>query len=233
MVRGAVLARNNIDYSIVPDLFTGLSVALTVYGMWIDAGLGLALRILVLTSFLDSIDGKAARKLGGTKRNPTRGKLMDTVADLINFGIFPSYLIYRSGQQFAWLWVFYISCMLYRLIRFYNSALPSNATTYQGVPSPFAAIIAVAFLKLGYLAFGVVLISLLMISKAPTIVLHRLSPKDPLLFYIVSTSSVVLAFIWHEVLFGILLSYLIHIPFARWIEKNWVKPMSKVNIGRE
>ena len=212
---------------IIPDLFTGLSIVLTLYAVLNNVSLDTALKILIITSFLDSMDGKAARKLGSADRNPKRGKLMDSMADFINFGLFPAYLFNRSINKFSWLWILYILCLAYRLIRFYNAALPRNSATYQGVPAPFAAILLTAAIKLNITVPGLLLICILMVSTLPTIVLHRLSPKKPVLFYIVAVGAVVMSFLFQEVLFGILAAYLIHIPFAKWIERTWIKPISK------
>jgi CDP-diacylglycerol--serine O-phosphatidyltransferase len=146
----------------------------------------LAVALILLAAVLDGIDGRIARLLGSES---ALGAELDSLADFVNFGVAPGFLLYLWGMQDArgpgWIavLVFAICCVL-RLARFNigNRALekPEGATGFVGVPAPAGALVALLPLYLGQLLGGtgrlpagavavwMVLVGLAMISRVPT-----------------------------------------------------------------
>ena len=201
---------------ILPDILTILSVLVSLIGYNCIKFLNIetALRIVVITATLDAFDGKLAR-LFKHQDQKEFGKLMDSTADFINFGLFPASIIWVK-LGLVWLSLTYIAAVSYRLIRFYKSSTPDSALTYIGVPSPMGAIIAMSGLILPtqYSIYVVILSILLMIMNIPTIVLHRLTPRDTQLFYITVSALIAIALASSWGLLIISLLYMSTIPFT-------------------
>lgn len=99
-----------------------------------------ALFILV-ASILDMFDGKLARQLNAVS---AIGKELDSLSDLVTFGIAPMVLIWQSTlsgiRVFGAFFVFfYAACGAYRLAR-YN--VTTDCSYFMGMPITFAGILA-------------------------------------------------------------------------------------------
>lgn len=109
----------------------------------------LATSLLLLAAVLDAIDGRLARFLDSTSEF---GAELDSLADFVNFGVVPAFIIYNWINKFVDIKGFdlamvliYTICMAIRLARFNitnkvgdkNSIL--NKYFFQGIPSPVAA----------------------------------------------------------------------------------------------
>jgi CDP-diacylglycerol--serine O-phosphatidyltransferase len=109
----------------------------------------LASSLLLFAAVLDAIDGRLARFLNSTTQF---GAELDSLADFVNFGVVPAFIIYNWINKFAdiegldlALVLIYTICMAIRLARFNitnkeedkNSVL--NKYFFQGIPSPVAA----------------------------------------------------------------------------------------------
>lgn len=213
-------------YPLIPDALTICSVAISVIATVALPYLSkyMILRVIVMTATIDAFDGKLARKF----KNPEKvkvGKILDASADFINFGIFPCIVIYRSlGIMVS---VLHISCVFYRLLRFYHSSIDNNSVTYVGVPCPFGAIISLAGLLISNgLLISAILSCGLMVSKFPTIVLHRLKPRNAAVFYGLSFASIILALCFEHFLLFIVATYLLHIPFTRRIQSFFINKVA-------
>jgi len=129
-------------YSLAPTMFTVSALAAGIHalrfvfiGDYIKAGF-----CILLAGFLDAIDGKVARflqvssKFGGT---------LDTIADFLNFGVVPAFLLYfkyldSPKLSIGWVAViFYISCTAWRLARFSSNGMQGEF--FEGVPAPGGA----------------------------------------------------------------------------------------------
>jgi len=118
----------------------------------------LAVAMLLVAAFLDFIDGRAARLL---KASTKFGAQMDSLADVINFGVAPAmvlyaYLLERAGSV-GWIaaLLFAIACAL-RLARFNVMAddphLPAWESDYfVGVPAPSGAVLVMLPIYLGFI----------------------------------------------------------------------------------
>jgi CDP-diacylglycerol---serine O-phosphatidyltransferase len=134
---------------LVPNFFTllGLCAGLTSIRMGIEGRFDLALAAIAFAAFLDGIDGRIARLLKASSRF---GAELDSLADFVNFGVAPAFLIFNWGLRTlpsaGWICVmiFALSSAL-RLARF-NAALDDDKPKWQanyftGMPTPAAAIV--------------------------------------------------------------------------------------------
>lgn len=153
----------------------------------------MAVVAVVVAMILDSLDGRIARMMSATS---DFGAQLDSLSDVINFGVAPAILVYMwalgdtGGIGWALAMVFAMCCAL-RLARF-NSELgeenppPWAARFFTGVPAPAGAGLAllpmaISF-ELGEEIFrsstlnGIVLLGVaaLMISRVPTFSAKRL-----------------------------------------------------------
>ena len=81
---------------LVPNFFTllGLCAGLTSIRMGIEGRYDLALAAIVFAAALDGIDGRVARLLKASSRF---GAELDSLADFVNFGVAPAFLVFNWG----------------------------------------------------------------------------------------------------------------------------------------
>jgi CDP-diacylglycerol--serine O-phosphatidyltransferase len=133
---------------LIPNFFTllGLCAGLTSIRMGIQERYDLALAAIVFAACLDGIDGRIARLLKASSRF---GAELDSLADFVNFGVAPAFLVFNWGlgdlKSAGWICVmiFALASAL-RLARF-NAALDDDKPKWQsnyfmGMPTPAAAI---------------------------------------------------------------------------------------------
>lgn len=129
---------------------------------------------LLFGMFADAFDGKIARKFNAVS---DIGKEFDSLADLVNFGVAGSlliYLKYLTHMQYGIIIpVLGLVCTALRLARF---NIDPNPAYFTGIPSPAYGFFAAAFVLSGIqlqthtVAFLAAVLSLLMVStiKYPT-----------------------------------------------------------------
>jgi CDP-diacylglycerol---serine O-phosphatidyltransferase len=144
--------------------------------------------LILIAMVFDALDGKVARM---TRTASNFGAQMDSLCDLVTFGVAPAFLVYainiQEGQRLpervvVVVSVFYAMCALLRLARFTveTSTDEDSHMSFSGLPSPAAAgVIASAavawpnlqgwpFLKLmtaGALPFAAFVLGVLMVSR--------------------------------------------------------------------
>ncbi|WP_198520856.1 CDP-diacylglycerol--serine O-phosphatidyltransferase [Alteribacter populi] len=131
---------------------------------------GMSVAFICLAAIFDRLDGKVARKLNITS---DMGKQLDSLCDIISFGVAPALLVYQSVlHQFSaagmFLTILFIACGAIRLARF-------NVTEQEGffVGLPITAagcILTVSFLLKDTITSAIFMLiiltlSLLMISN--------------------------------------------------------------------
>lgn len=129
--------------NILPSMFTLLNAFL---GFWavikVTEGEYLfAAWFIILAVLCDGMDGKLARLAGC---NHPLGTEMDSLADLVSFGVAPAFLIYKltlieldfPGIMLCFL---YLTGGIYRLARFNIIQKGERNQGYQGLPIPVAA----------------------------------------------------------------------------------------------
>ncbi len=114
------------------NLYCGfLSIGFAAYGQYNNAAI-----LIIIGMMLDSMDGRAARML---KADSTLGKELDSLADIVTFGVAPSFLVYYTYfSQFGMLGMA-ISGLFplfgaFRLARFNISTSKTNMHYFIGVP---------------------------------------------------------------------------------------------------
>jgi len=158
----------------IPNMVTlfNLSLGMIAIMLTFNGSFLLACLIILVACFLDRYDGKIARRLNVSSE---MGKELDSLADLISFGVAPAIITWRIS--FAELGIIgYILVLLflisgaYRLARFNTLSL---INIFLGIPITIAGAILVIsdlyLIKYGthlYLsAILLILLSFLMISK--------------------------------------------------------------------
>ena len=140
---------------------TYLSLASSLIGIKLasDGRLGLAVLCLAISGFCDMFDGVVARtKKDRTDDEKNFGIQLDSLCDVVCFGVFPAIYFYYSGVKSTLGLVilgFYVLCAVIRLA-FFN-VLEANrqkseggcAKEYRGLPVTSAAIIFPFFYLIG------------------------------------------------------------------------------------
>lgn len=172
---------------LLPNLMSVLAFAcgLTAIRMAFEGRFGFAVALIGVAAALDGLDGRVARML---KSESAIGAELDSLCDLVNFGVTPAFVLYfwglRTDSSLGWIAVLlYAVCCMLRLARFnVDSRLPSEDHKPQGfvgVPSPAGAMMALGPIYLDYafdgmklphfaLVLWMVLVGGLMISRIPT-----------------------------------------------------------------
>lgn len=120
----------------IASLFCGFySILAAIKGDFVIA----AIAILIAAIF-DGVDGRVARMTGTTS---TFGMELDSLCDLVSFGVAPGLLMYLWALQpygrYGWLAAFlYIATTTLRLARF-NSQHTESPKDFVGLPCPAAA----------------------------------------------------------------------------------------------
>lgn len=115
-----------------------------------------ACRFVLLGFFLDGLDGLVARVSNAASKF---GVELDSLADLVTFGVAPSILIYtfKLKTMGKWGWVLgfvFVMCGAFRLARYNLSARPIGKTTFEGLPIPAAASLLVSYTMFTYDIWG-------------------------------------------------------------------------------
>ncbi|RWP36706.1 phosphatidylcholine/phosphatidylserine synthase [Mesorhizobium sp.] len=175
---------------VLPNLVTVLAICAGLSGIrfGFEGRFEPAVVMVLLAAFLDGIDGRLARMLKATSKF---GAQMDSLADIVNFGVAPALVLYaflldQAGSP-GWIaaLLFTIACGL-RLARYNvldeDTDRPQWQTEYfVGVPAPAGAVLVMLPLYLYFLRLGVepsrpaafiaagftVLIAFLLVSRLP------------------------------------------------------------------
>lgn len=153
------------------NIFTVLNLTLGTASILsiLHGELRLSLLFIFLAALFDRFDGMLARKLGIESEF---GKQLDSLCDIISFGIAPAFLMYESiinefGLPGAFFTVLYIICGSIRLARFNVTEFSGH---YTGLPITAAGcILTFSFLFIkwfppSFFMFLTLILSLLMIS---------------------------------------------------------------------
>ena len=92
---------------------TSLCIGLTAIRYAINNEFMRATSFLLLAGFMDGIDGRLARFFNSSS---DFGAQLDSLADFVNFGIVPGFIIYTWVGSYAnvgglnWLWFYFLPC---------------------------------------------------------------------------------------------------------------------------
>lgn len=167
---------------ILPNLFTLGSILCGYYAILVcseaatEDYLYRAALLIIYAMFFDTIDGRVARL---TKTQSAMGVQLDSLADIVSFGVAPAILVYHwSLKEITTLGMLvgfmFVGCGAIRLARFNiavtgNDGEPVKPGKYsQGLPIPAAAGILISLVVAnqltGKLPFTPILVSIVMIS---------------------------------------------------------------------
>ena len=128
---------------ILPNMLTliGVCIGLTSIRFALDGKFEFAIIAIIFAALFDWLDGRIARLIKGTSEV---GKELDSLADVISFGVAPAFIMYfwklNELGRFGWLLcLIYVSCVALRLARFNvnSNQEPSwRDNFFEGVPSP-------------------------------------------------------------------------------------------------
>jgi CDP-diacylglycerol---serine O-phosphatidyltransferase len=128
---------------ILPSLLTLTSIFFAFYGtvLAIKHEFVVAAALILVAGFFDGIDGKVARLTNTTTRF---GLELDSLADVISFGVAPAILMYMWALEplarIGWVSAFlFVVCGALRLARFNVQSGSIDPKRFNGLPIPGAA----------------------------------------------------------------------------------------------
>ena len=173
---------------ILPNMLTliGVCIGLTSIRFALDGKFEFAIIAIIFAALIDGLDGRIARLIKGTSKV---GKELDSLTDMISFGVAPAFIMYfwklDTLGRFGWLvCLIYVICVALRLARFNvnSNQDPSwKDNFFEGVPSPAGGILVLTPLIISQTNFNYIqlnydiivpaffiITSLLLISKFPS-----------------------------------------------------------------
>ena len=234
---------------ILPNIFTlvGVCIGLSSIKFAFDGRFEISALAIIVAAIIDGLDGRIARLIKGTSKV---GKELDSLTDVISFGVAPAFIMYfwklNELGRVGWLiCLIYVVCVALRLARFNinSTGEPSwKDNFFEGVPSPAGGVLVLmpliySFSELQLITLNYeiivpaffILISMLLISKIPTYSLKRIAvPRSTtifLLFVIVLYFGLLLIYSFNTILLSGI-TYLIIIP-ASTIHYNKIKKQFK------
>jgi CDP-diacylglycerol--serine O-phosphatidyltransferase len=191
---------------LLPNLVTmaSLCIGLSAIRFSIQGEFIKATSFLLLAGFMDGIDGRLARFFNSSS---DFGAQLDSLADFINFGVVPGFIIYMWIGSYAdvrglnWaLVLFFAVCSAIRLARF-NVDMAKKVVNpilekyfFKGIPAPCGAAMAMLPMVLFY-EFGegfytepflvityVAVLAVLMASRIPTISIKKIPIKNEYIY---------------------------------------------------
>ena len=223
----------------VPNLITVLAICAGLTGIRyaIEFRYELAVQMVLIAAFLDGIDGRIARLMKATSKF---GAQMDSLADIINFGVAPAMVLYifvlDQAHSLGW-----IAALIYtiaaglRLARFNvmserDIKAPWQSSYFVGVPAPAGAFLVLLPVYLSFLglapsnimglfsALYTLVIAALLISRVP--VWSGKSggrvPRNymmPIILGVVLAVATLSVYPW-QTLSAAVVAYLISLPFG-------------------
>lgn len=194
-----------------------------------------AVACIIVAAFLDNLDGRMARLLGGSTKF---GAELDSLSDFISFGVAPPVIVYLWSLQdigdVGWISVLLFSmCNAMRLARFNSrqgEVLPAWAFNYfTGVSAPvgagFALLPMMLFFQSGADVFRAPLVTAtvlvgtaaLMISTIPTFSFKSIKIPHKYVFFAILLVglfvSLLITHFWATAIVSIV-SYFVSIPFS-------------------
>ena len=230
---------------IVPNLITVLAICAGLSGVRLafENRFELAVAMVLIAAFLDGIDGRIARLMKATSKF---GAQMDSLADIVNFGVAPALVLYAfvldQARSLGWIAaLIYVIAAGLRLARFNVMSEREVKASWQseyfvGVPAPAGAMLVLLPMYLGLLGLApdrligiisaayTVLIAFLLVSRLPV-----WSGKSenrvrrdlvlPIILFVVLYVATLMSFTW-ETMVITAVGYLLSLPFGA---RKWQK----------
>ena len=230
---------------LLPNILTlgGVCLGISSIKFSIEGNYSLAVIFILLAAILDALDGRIARLIKGTSEF---GKELDSLTDFVSFGIAPVFILYfwqlNNYGKLGWaITLIYSVCCVLRLEDLILLILTKNIfgkTIILKVPSPAGGILILLplvyeladlnfnFNLKNFTPYFTVLISILLVSKIPTLSLKKISvsPKATVFILLgIGTIFISLLFYTFETLFVFGVIYLILIPVSFFMYRNQSK----------
>jgi CDP-diacylglycerol--serine O-phosphatidyltransferase len=225
---------------VIPNLITVLAICAGLSGirLAIEGRFEVAVVMVLIAAFLDGIDGRMARMLKATSRF---GAHMDSLADIVNFGVAPALVVYAflldEAGALGWMaaLIFAIACCL-RLARFNVMIEKPDKSDWRhdyfvGVPAPAGATLVLLPVYLGFLGlekspvlaylavFFTLLVAFLLISRVPVYSGKSIGQRVrgdmvvPLLLLAALVVLFLVNFTWQTLSLGAI-AYLVFLPLS-------------------
>ena len=175
---------------ILPNAITliGVCIGLSSIKFAIDGKFAISIIAIMFAGLMDALDGRIARLIKGTSK---MGKELDSLGDVISFGVAPALIMYFWNLQYldklGWfVCLIYVVCVALRLARFNintDEEISWKDNFFEGLPSPAGGILVlmpliISFSGLEKFLFRInydllvptlfIIISILLISTIPT-----------------------------------------------------------------
>ncbi len=246
---------------VVPNLITILAICAGLTGIRLafEGRYELAVMMVLLAAFLDGIDGRIARLMKATSKF---GAQMDSLADIVNFGVAPALVVYvyalDQARSIGW-----IAALIYaiaaglRLARFNVMSERENRAPWQseyfvGVPAPAGAMLVLLPVYLGFLGMEsdrlfayissayTVLIAFFLISRLPVWSGKQEGSRLrrdlvlPLMLGVVLYVALLMSYTWEIMVFTVAI-YLVSLPFGahRWKKKYGTLTIEEPGVGED
>jgi len=203
---------------ILPNILTlvGVCIGLSSIKFAFDGKFELSIIAVIVAGIIDGLDGRIARLIKGTSKV---GKELDSLTDVISFGVAPAFIMYfwslSEIGRLGWLIsLIYVICVALRLARFnVNSEGESSwkDNFFEGIPSPAGGILVLmpliySFSEIQFFNINnkiivpilFIVISILLISKIPTYSLKKI---------VVPRSATIFLLLFIVLYFGLVLIY--------------------------
>ena len=176
--------------AILPNAITliGVCIGLTSIKFAIDGKFAIAIIAILFAGLMDALDGRIARLIKATSK---MGKELDSLGDVISFGVAPALIMFFWNLQYldklGWfVCLIYVVCVALRLARFNintDEEISWKDNFFEGLPSPAGGILVlmpliISFSGLEKFLFKInydllvptlfIIISILLISTIPT-----------------------------------------------------------------
>ena len=212
------LVSNKNSRVILPNILTlvGVCIGLSSIKFAFDGKFELSIVAVIVAGIIDGLDGRIARLIKGTSKV---GKELDSLTDVISFGVAPAFIMYfwslSEIGRLGWLIsLIYVICVALRLARFnVNSEGESSwkDNFFEGIPSPAGGILVLMPLIYSFSEIQLfnpnyktivpilfISISILLISKVPTYSLKKI---------VVPRSATIFLLLIVALYFGLILIY--------------------------
>jgi len=222
---------------LLPNILTlgGVCLGISSIKFSIDGNYSLAVIFILFAALLDTLDGRIARLIKGTSEF---GKELDSLTDFVSFGIAPVFILYfwelNKYGKLGWaITLIYSVCCVLRLARFNLTKIEQQQVWknnyFEGVPSPAGGILILmplifelSELNLNFeiiklTPYFTILVAILLVSKAPTLSLKKISISPGITAFILLGIGIVfisLLFYTFQTLLVFGLIYLISIPIS-------------------
>ena len=236
---------------ILPNILTliGVCIGLSSIKFAFDGKFELSIIAVIIAGIIDGLDGRIARLIKGTSKV---GKELDSLTDVISFGVAPAFIMYfwalSEIGRLGWLIsLIYVVCVALRLARFNVSSEGESSwrdNFFEGIPSPAGGVLVLMPLVLSFSEFEYlnenyklvvpiffIIISILLISKIPTYSLKKIvvprSTSIFLLFSIILYFGLILVYTFNTIIISGII-YLLMIPVSAF-HFYMIKKNSKIN----